>query len=663
MRRLKIQFLLFFIFLASAVSLLLWHSSQQMNREEQALWSSMAEKVYNHFQSQISLFLTLEDRRSFHQYRFFYLPKGMMPIRGMRNRSPLSYLPKDDPRGLVGYFQIDPNSTFSTPYLPRAHHQAFVDHKHRRRELYQKLNHLTQSLRTRLTDGAHMPITQQTAISGYIELGLIRPNPAPNESREPEIDGGLENDDNSIYPDPLKERKNKMRLYPQGKAAAKAHQPDKPFNRFWRRRMVPASPHQVELFADQEDSITTQSLSATHQRAERQQQRHARALEQRYGANAPAIYVDPFQARLVADDHLIFYRKVWLDQKLYIQGFVVELEKFYSWLMDRSFANSDLPNFSTASLTLGDELLLRYGRETNNTDEPMLLFDRTLGYPLDSFQWKIHAAGLPHLSTRLYWHIFASLLCFLLTFGLYLIYRTAASQVTLSQKRQDFVSAVTHELKTPLTSIRMYSEMLSDNWVNDESKKSEYYEQINKESGRLSRLIDNVLQLARLEKGAYPLNLKQADPSHDFVAIAKELQNLAFNQGFHLDYTMEDSIPAIEYDEDAVKQILLILLDNSIKFSSTSEPKLFLLKLCKINNHVIWSWRDHGPGIPEREKNKVFQQFYRSENEMTRTTKGTGIGLAMAKMISGAMNADISLHNHAGDGLEVKLRFKCIDKT
>jgi K+-sensing histidine kinase KdpD len=203
----------------------------------------------------------------------------------------------------------------------------------------------------------------------------------------------------------------------------------------------------------------------------------------------------------------------------------------------------------------------------------------------------------------------------------------------------------------------MYSEMLEDGWAKDVNKQQDYYSQISKESGRLSRLIENVLQLARLEKGTYKVDSKTESPNKDFEEIGNELAEIARHQNFPLSTEAEPNIPPISYDPEALKQVLLILLDNSLKFAANGSDKNLAMTLKQEGNKVHWTWSDRGPGIPDAEIKKVFDKFYRVENEMTRTTKGTGIGLAMAHMIVEAMEAKIQATNLNEGGLEIQLIF------
>jgi signal transduction histidine kinase len=117
------------------------------------------------------------------------------------------------------------------------------------------------------------------------------------------------------------------------------------------------------------------------------------------------------------------------------------------------------------------------------------------------------------------------------------------------------------------------------------------------------------------------------------------------------------NLPPLLYDPEAVQQIYLSLLDNSLKFGAESPDKSLEATLRREGDRVVWSWSDRGPGVPDKELSRVFENFYRVENEMTRKTQGTGIGLAMGRMLANAMGATIRARNRDGGGLEVRLEF------
>src|SRR5262249_49946653 len=152
-------------------------------------------------------------------------------------------------------------------------------------------------------------------------------------------------------------------------------------------------------------------------------------------------------------------------------------------------------------------------------------------------------------------------------------------------------------------------------------------------------------------------------PESDCEELARDLKKIAEPRGFHFSWSVTGSLSPISYDAEALKEVLLILLDNSMKFASGagSAPRAFdtsiEMNLFQEADFVVWEWRDRGPGIPKADLKKVFEKFYRVENELTRNTKGTGIGLAMARMIVESMGGRIEARNREGGGLIVRMNF------
>jgi signal transduction histidine kinase len=283
---------------------------------------------------------------------------------------------------------------------------------------------------------------------------------------------------------------------------------------------------------------------------------------------------------------------------------------------------------------------------------------KKLGYPLNALNLNISTNQIPELTSRSFLHTLLVLTILLLIVGLWIIYRSVISEVSLAQKRQDFVSAVTHELRTPLTTIQLYSEMLEKDMVKDPDRQKNYYQFLSKETGRLSRLVENVLQMARLEKNTFNLILKKENPNAVFDLLKVQLSDLASRKGFNLVTDQRKISHEINLDAEALQQIFFTLMENSIKFGKESRNKDIIFKLTEENNKVVWSLADFGPGIPESEFDKVFDKFYRVENELTRKTKGTGIGLSMVKMLSVAMNTKIKLEKNNPTGIIVKIIFE-----
>ncbi len=237
------------------------------------------------------------------------------------------------------------------------------------------------------------------------------------------------------------------------------------------------------------------------------------------------------------------------------------------------------------------------------------------------------------------------------------MYRLGMRQIELGQQQQNFVSAVSHELKTPLTSIRMYSEMLREGWVTEERRRG-YYDFIHDESERLSRLINNVLQLARMTRNSLPIELKPVTVSKLIDGIYSKVSSLVEQMSFELELSCDDEVGRVivAVDEDAFSQIIINLVDNALKFSSHADKQRVEISCYPFRNGDIgFSIRDYGPGVPEDQIKKIFQLFYRSENELTRETSGTGIGLGLVNQLVQAMNGKVDANNRQ-PGVEFTVR-------
>ena len=292
-----------------------------------------------------------------------------------------------------------------------------------------------------------------------------------------------------------------------------------------------------------------------------------------------------------------------------------------------------------------------------------LLYRNRLTAPLDSLELIFSIKRLPPGpgASVLAW--VTLVLAIVFVGGFVALYRMGLSQIRLTRQQQDFVSAVSHELKSPLTSIRMYGEMLKEGWA-DEGKRQNYYEFIHDESERLSRLISNVLQLAKITRNEPQFDLKPTKVVELMSKTESKISSQIERAGFELRFQIfNDADQAtISIDEDCFAQIIINLVDNAIKFSKTAENKVIEVssKLSK-DGRILFSVRDYGPGIPKDQMKKIFELFYRSESELTRETVGTGIGLAIVHQLTLAMNGNVDLIN-AGPGAEFRIWFSVTEQ-
>ncbi len=219
--------------------------------------------------------------------------------------------------------------------------------------------------------------------------------------------------------------------------------------------------------------------------------------------------------------------------------------------------------------------------------------------------------------------------------GVASLWRNVHAQLKLARQKDDFISAVSHELRTPLTSIRMYTEMLEKNWIKNDTKRQEYYSNMRQESERLSRLIENVLDFSRIQRGKKKYNFQLGDINACVGGIVEMLSPYAAQHGFTLvkDFTVMESVP---FDRDAVMQIAINLIDNAVKYARGAEDKTITVRTLLRGSFVLIEVEDHGPGVPHNQRQKIFEEFYRIGEESRRETTGTGLGLALVKKFAQA---------------------------
>ncbi|MHC4482937.1 MAG: sensor histidine kinase [Planctomycetota bacterium] len=228
------------------------------------------------------------------------------------------------------------------------------------------------------------------------------------------------------------------------------------------------------------------------------------------------------------------------------------------------------------------------------------------------------------------------------TLGLVSLWRYARAQMKLAEKKDDFISAVSHEFRTPLTSIRMYSEMLENKWVKSEEKLAEYYRNMRQESERLSRLIENVLDFSRIQKGRKKYTFSVGNLNECLAGVVEMMAPYAAQYGFSIRTELE-RLRQMTFDKDAVKQIVVNLLDNAIKYARNAEDKTITVRTKSDTQYTLIEVEDHGPGVPHRQRKKIFEEFYRSGSEATRETTGTGLGLALVKKFAQAHNGFVEI--------------------
>jgi len=232
--------------------------------------------------------------------------------------------------------------------------------------------------------------------------------------------------------------------------------------------------------------------------------------------------------------------------------------------------------------------------------------------------------------------------------GLAVVWLTVAAERRTSRLKSDFIANVSHELKTPLSLIRMFGELLATGKHKGETSPREYAEIITREAERLSHLIDNVLDFARIERGKASYDFAEGRLT-DVVERALDVCRYRVEkEKMRLRTEIEPALPPVRMDENAMTLVLLNLIDNAVKYAA--EGKEIAVALGRTPGGVALSVRDQGPGIPAEEQPRIFERFYRARTAREHNVRGSGIGLALVKHIVEAHGGRIAVSSFAGQG-------------
>jgi len=240
--------------------------------------------------------------------------------------------------------------------------------------------------------------------------------------------------------------------------------------------------------------------------------------------------------------------------------------------------------------------------------------------------------------------------------GMTLLYRSVRRELDQAHRMQNFVAAVTHELRTPISTIRLHAEMLQDGWV-DAQKQPEYYERIVRETQRLSTLVERVLEKSRLKEN---VTRPEAGDLNEHVLAQKDDLEPPEGERSDLAFQLEPKLPKVWLTAEGVGMIVSNLVENARKYAPAKEEPL-LVRTRWSNGRVLLEVCDRGPGVPAAEREKIFEAFYRIGSEQTRTTTGTGLGLHLVRLHSETCGAQASVEEREGGGSVFRVAFRPAD--
>jgi len=693
-RRLKILLLLLFVALAVPTGVLVFQAYGQLKWEALHQHQQLAREFAMRIDRRFSELVQREENRSFTDYAFL----NVIGDSGSNflQRSPLSGFPLDSQvPGILGYFQVDAKGALATPTVPQSNASSYgiADRElDQRVALENKIRHILSKNRLvkKIDDSPERVVSSseytdqsrdlQSLEESEImaeEVGLARmPASAPAEIAKIRLEGQL------VF-DQLKSRKNTdaseldSPVEPGRLADLKLEKRDQLASSQMADKRSETKKRKRSKQARKETSVLPETLFYSAPRVDldsagpADDELNAPGLLQKQQAIRIRTFeteVDPMEFSLLDSGHFVLFRRVWRDGERYVQGLLIEPQLLLDDLIAPAYRESVLSSMSDLIIAYQGNVVTEYGADYAREYLPSsqdsvneLLYQARLIAPFGDLEMIFNLSRLPVGAGSKVIGWAAMILALVLVGGFILLYRLGAGAIALGRQQQDFVSAVSHELKTPLTSIRMYGEMLREGWV-DEKRKKSYYDFIFNESERLSRLINNVLHLSRMDRHQQKPNLEYFSLETLLNVLRPKLESQLEGADFSLElkYGEGTQVLKLSIDSDWLTQILINLVDNAIKFSGNGEQKTVQITTRLLQDKSIQiSVRDFGLGVAKDQMKKIFKLFYRSENELTRETVGTGIGLALVHQLVTGMGGTVDVVN-CEPGVEFRLRFPVV---
>jgi signal transduction histidine kinase len=685
-RRLTLLLVLFFVALALPTSILVYQAYGQLKWEAFYQHQRLARELTLRIDDGFRDLIEREENRPMSDYEFLNVSGSEGSA--FLQRSPLSQFPLDvEVPGLLGYFQVDASGALRTPIVPETNASSYgippSELQQRKQQEGRIRGILDQNRLVGKSDVATTPtvfgevmaeeeMAQERVDSPSLVMELdsasssiamddrdnlgqagfdqltTRKLKAPAESRAPadQVKDLKLEDSYQVAADDVPEV---QRLDADKQAEVKRARKEKV-------NLPEALQEQVQSFeksvADEDNETDDMAASAP---VLNQQAIRIQTFESE---------VEPMEFALLDSGHFVLFRRVWHQNERYVQGILIDQANFIERLIAPAFRESSLSSMSKLIVAYQGSILQNYAADYSRLYRPSaeqasneLLYQSRLIAPFGDIELIYALARLPVGAGGqvIIWS--AVVLAIVLVGGCLMLLRLGQRQLALARQQQDFVSAVSHELKTPLTSIRMYGEMLREGWA-DEAKRKTYYDFIFYEAERLTRLINNVLQLARMSRNEQAGTLTDMTVGEALAELKPRLESQLEPSEFELLITGINEVESarIKIDIDWFIQIFINLVDNAVKFSANGAQKRVDIR-CQLmqDGKIQFSVRDYGPGIDPDQMKKIFKLFYRSENELTRETVGTGIGLALVHQLASAMQTEVDVVN-CEPGAEFRLR-------
>jgi signal transduction histidine kinase len=618
------------IIILAALCGLVWLGYHSIRIREQGLqgarlgeFAAVAEQIKQDVTRKLDEFMQTEQNRPYTDYQYYYVPENIAPSQQLPVlRSPLAGRLE---QGLAyGNFQIEPDGKVITPNDNIEQRRDLPDSD---KELYAEalLN------RTNIEDNL-LPALRGTT-PGSLKMNLyslnsIAPLKEPESVKQDKFDKRIEQQGklSQSYPiESLQSKGQKPQVFEQRRAVFEQNVSN----------VAAQSQQQIQEQQTQSEQTTAQFQQQAVTTNESQTQTVQVRIEPFFPVVVPGIDSASQKDESIFGGQVFLLRHVQIESRHFLQGFQLNEEKLMEEIEE------------SASRFVRKGMSFELSPKDNARNNGKIAYAAILNFGFGDLVLNLKEIDpvwigkeIRHL--RIWYFSIIAIVFVAVTLGLTSLWFSAAAQIKLAQKKDDFISAVSHELRTPLTSIRMYAEMLEKNWVKSQDKAVEYYGNMRQESERLSRLIENVLDFSRIQRGRKKYTFNAGDINKCVLDVVEMMRPYAMLKGFSV-LTEPEPIEESTFDADAVTQIVVNLLDNAIKYARDAEDKAITVRTKTDGKFTIIEVEDHGPGVPHRQRNKIFEQFYRPAAESTRETTGTGLGLALVKKFAEAHNGFVEI--------------------
>jgi len=232
--------------------------------------------------------------------------------------------------------------------------------------------------------------------------------------------------------------------------------------------------------------------------------------------------------------------------------------------------------------------------------------------------------------------------------GKIILVRNVSKEKTVQKANYEFITHVAHELRTPLTTIKSYNEMLMSGEIDDEETQKEFYNTINEETDRVARLIENLLNVSKIEMGSLSLHKTLTKTDRLFKDCVGAIEALAHDKHITIEKNVPDKFPSLFGDKELLKVALINFLSNAVKY--TPETGTIVFVLAEQDNAIVFDVIDTGCGISKEDIPRIFDKFYRSEDSKVTEQTGSGLGLAIASEIIHLHGGKIEVQSELGNG-------------